>query len=54
MILGKQLIPVFEPPAKVSPAKIPTVYFSIGEIELLGLSTKETLGDYAAWTFSEP
>lgn len=35
----------------ITPAKVPTVYFSIGEIELLSLSTKETLGDYAAWNY---
>ena len=37
--------------AGITPAKVPTVYFSIGEIELLSLSTKETLGDYAAWNY---
>jgi urea transport system substrate-binding protein len=37
--------------AGITPAKIPSVYFSIGEIELLSLSTKETLGDYAAWNY---
>ena len=35
--------------AGITPAKVPTVYFSVGEIELLSLSTRETLGDYAAW-----
>jgi hypothetical protein len=33
VILGKQLIPFFELPAKLSPAKVPAVYFSIREIE---------------------
>jgi urea transport system substrate-binding protein len=37
--------------AGITPAKVPTVYFSIGENELLSLSTKETLGDYAAWNY---
>jgi len=37
--------------AGITPAKVPTVYFSVGEIELLSLSTKETLGDYAAWNY---
>ena len=37
--------------AGITPEKVPTVYFSIGEIELLSLSTKETLGDYAAWNY---
>jgi urea transport system substrate-binding protein len=37
--------------AGITPAKVPTVYFSIGEIELQSLSTKETLGDYAAWNY---
>jgi ABC-type branched-subunit amino acid transport system substrate-binding protein len=37
--------------AGITPAKVPTVYFSIGEIELLSLSTRETLGDYAAWNY---
>ena len=51
MILGKQLIPFFELPAKLSSAKVPAVHFSIGEIELLSLSTIETLGDHAAWNY---
>jgi urea transport system substrate-binding protein len=37
--------------AGITPAKVPTVYLSIGEIELQSLSTKETLGDYAAWNY---
>ena len=37
--------------AGITPEKVPTIYLSIGEIELLSLSTKETLGDYAAWNY---
>ena len=37
--------------AGITPDTIPTVYFSIGEIELLSLSTRETRGDYAAWNY---
>jgi ABC-type branched-subunit amino acid transport system substrate-binding protein len=35
----------------ITPRRVPTVYFSVGEIELRSLSTKETLGDYAAWNY---
>jgi urea transport system substrate-binding protein len=37
--------------AGITPAKIPTVYFSVGEIELMSLSAREILGDYAAWNY---
>jgi urea transport system substrate-binding protein len=37
--------------AGVTPEKIPTVYFSIGEIELLSLSARGILGDYAVWNY---
>lgn len=37
--------------AGITPAKVPTVYFSIGEIELMSLSQRETMGDYAAWNY---
>lgn len=37
--------------AGVTPARIPTVYFSVGEIELASLSPKEIVGDYAAWNY---
>jgi urea transport system substrate-binding protein len=35
----------------ITPEKVPTIYFSISEIELLSLSAKESLGDYAAWNY---
>jgi urea transport system substrate-binding protein len=37
--------------AGITPEKVPTVYFSISEIELLSLSPGEILGDYAAWNY---
>ncbi len=37
--------------AGVMPERTPTVYFSLGETELLSLSAKETQGDYAAWNY---
>ena len=37
--------------AGITPESVPTVYFSVGEIELLSLSAREILGDYAAWNY---
>lgn len=37
--------------AGITPERVPTVYFSVGEIELLSLSAREILGDYAAWNY---
>jgi urea transport system substrate-binding protein len=37
--------------AGVTPDKIPTISFSISEEELSGLSTKDLVGDYAAWNY---
>ncbi len=37
--------------AGVTSEKIPTISFSISEQELSSLSTKDTLGDYAAWNY---
>jgi len=37
--------------AGVMPDNVPTVYFSVGEIELLSLSAKEIVGDYASWNY---
>jgi urea transport system substrate-binding protein len=37
--------------AGVTPEKTPTLYLSVGEIELLSLSNGETNGDYAAWNY---
>lgn len=37
--------------AGVTPDKVPTVYFCISEIELLSLSAREVVGDYAAWNY---
>jgi urea transport system substrate-binding protein len=37
--------------AGVTPQKIPTVSFSISEEELSSLSTKDLVGDYAAWSY---
>ena len=35
----------------ITPGKIPTVYFSVGEIELQSLSAREIVGDYASWNY---
>ena len=35
----------------VTPRKVPTIYFSIGETELLSLSASDATGDYAAWNY---
>jgi urea transport system substrate-binding protein len=37
--------------AGITPAKIPTVSFSIAEPELRYLSVKDMVGDYAAWNY---
>src|SRR5262249_51211479 len=37
--------------AGVTPDRIPTISFSISEEELSGLSTKDLIGDYAAWNY---
>ena len=37
--------------AGITPGKIPTVYFSVSEIELLSLSARDIVGDYAAWNY---
>jgi urea transport system substrate-binding protein len=37
--------------ADVTPDKIPTISFSIGEEELGSLSLKDVVGDYAAWNY---
>jgi hypothetical protein len=37
--------------AAIMPEEVPTVYFSVGEIELQSLSTREIVGDFAAWNY---
>jgi urea transport system substrate-binding protein len=37
--------------AGISPDAIPTISFSISEEELSNLSTKDIVGDYAAWSY---
>ncbi len=37
--------------AGITPQRIPTVYFSVGEIELQSLSAPEIVGDYASWNY---
>ncbi len=37
--------------AGVSPDKVPTISFSISEVELSSLSAKNLVGDYAAWNY---
>jgi urea transport system substrate-binding protein len=39
--------------AVVTPDKIPTIYFSVGEPELRSFSDEEITGDYAAWNYFE-
>jgi urea transport system substrate-binding protein len=35
----------------ITPARIPTMYFCVGEIELLGFSASDCVGDYGAWNY---
>jgi urea transport system substrate-binding protein len=37
--------------AGITSQAIPTLYLSVGEIELLSLSAREIVGDYAAWNY---
>lgn len=37
--------------AGITPQKIPTMYLSVSEIELLSMSTTQAAGDYAAWNY---
>jgi urea transport system substrate-binding protein len=37
--------------AGVTPQVVPTIYFSLGEIELLSLPRGQNAGDYAAWNY---
>ena len=37
--------------AGISPGRIPTLYLSAGELELLSLSPEDSVGDYAAWNY---
>src|SRR5262249_35980005 len=37
--------------AGISPEKTPTISFSISEVELSSLSTRDLVGDYAAWNY---
>jgi urea transport system substrate-binding protein len=35
----------------ITPAQIPTMYFCVSEVELLGFSPSESVGDYGAWNY---
>jgi urea transport system substrate-binding protein len=37
--------------AGILPGRIPTMYFSAGELELLSLSPSDSVGDYGAWNY---
>ena len=37
--------------AGATPGKLPTIYFSVGEIELRHFADREIVGDYAAWNY---
>jgi urea transport system substrate-binding protein len=37
--------------AGIVPSRIPTMYFSAGELELLSLSPADSVGDYGAWNY---
>lgn len=52
-INGDSNIPFFKAlrNAEITPDKIPTISFSIGEEELLYLNIKDMVGDYAAWNY---
>jgi len=34
-----------------TPGKLPTIYFSVGEVELRHFADREIVGDYAAWNY---
>jgi len=37
--------------AGATPGKLPTIYFSVGEVELRHFADREIVGDYAAWNY---
>jgi urea transport system substrate-binding protein len=37
--------------AGATPRKLPTIYFSVGEVELRHFADREIVGDYAAWNY---
>jgi urea transport system substrate-binding protein len=37
--------------AGTTPDKVPTIYFSVGEVELRNFTAREIVGDYAAWNY---
>jgi urea transport system substrate-binding protein len=37
--------------AGITPRQIPTMYFSVSELELLSLSPSDCVGDYGAWNY---
>ena len=37
--------------AGIHPSRIPTMHFSMGELELLSLSPSDSVGDYGAWNY---
>ena len=37
--------------AGATPGKLPTIYFSVGEVELRHFTDREIVGDYAAWNY---
>jgi urea transport system substrate-binding protein len=37
--------------AGATPDKVPTIYFSVGELELRNFTAREIVGDYAAWNY---
>jgi urea transport system substrate-binding protein len=37
--------------AGAAPGKLPTIYFSVGEVELRHFADREIVGDYAAWNY---
>jgi urea transport system substrate-binding protein len=35
----------------VTPSRVPTLYFCVSEVELLGFSASDSVGDYGAWNY---
>jgi urea transport system substrate-binding protein len=52
-INGDSNVPFFRAlrAAGITPDRIPTISFSISEVELSSLNTKNLVGDYAAWSY---
>ena len=52
-VVGDRNIPLYHTlrAAGATPRKLPTIYFSVGEVELRHFADREIVGDYAAWNY---